>query len=165
MKTEKYTPENLKLWTTPDSWFGTPWTGHYVFLGQNRDSDCLTRSNFRKGLEALGGKSDKVIVVREGHWACGWVEWIAIHEDDNAALKIADEIVGALSDYPVLDESDFSELETEEAEDIWTNCYDNAERIEYIRENPSQFEFQGFADLLSCCRGKHFAGYASELIN
>ena len=165
MKTEKYTPEILNLWKTPESWYGTPWNGHYVFLGQNRDSGCLTRSNFRKGLEALGGKSDKVIVVRESHWVCGWIEWIAIHKTAAVALKIADKLAGALECYPVLDETDFSELETEEAENIWTNCYDNAKRIEYIRKNSSQFEFQGFADLLSCCRGKYFAGYASELIN
>lgn len=161
----KTTIENLKLWTTPDSWFGTPWDGHYVFLGQNRDSDCLTRSNFRKGLEALGGESESVIVVREGHCACGWIECIAIHEDDSAALEIADKIAGALEDYPVLDESDFSELETEEADSVWERCYNDRERVEYIRENPSQFEFRDFADLLSCCRGKYFAGYASELIN
>jgi hypothetical protein len=165
MKTEKYTPENLTLWSTPDSWFGTPWEGHYVFLGQNRDSDCLSRSNFRKGLEALGGEVEgKVEVVRESHWACGWIEWIAIHEDATEALEIADEIAAALEAYPVLNESDFSKLEVEEADRVWESCYSGQERVAYIRRWRSQFDFADFAEVLACARGKFFAGYASELL-
>ena len=56
-----------------------------------RDSDCLKQSNFAVMLRELGGESETVIVVRESHWAVGWVEWIAIHELDAAALQIADE--------------------------------------------------------------------------
>lgn len=33
-------------------------------------------------LRELGGESETVRVVRESHWAVGWVEWIAIHESD-----------------------------------------------------------------------------------
>jgi hypothetical protein len=165
MKT-KFEPENLTLWSTPDSWAGQPWDGYYVFLGQNRDSDCLSRSNFRKGLEALGGEVEgKVEVIREGHWACGWIEWIAIHQDAAEALEIADEIVAALESYPVLDESDFSELETEEADEVWERCFRDCDRVDYIRDHRSQFEFSSFADLLACARGKYFAGYASELLH
>jgi hypothetical protein len=164
-ETVSFTPENLKLWTTPKDWFGQPWSGHYVFLGQHRDSDALSRSNFRSGLKAIGGESDTVTVVRESHWAVGWVEWIAIEACDSKALKIADEIKAGLDDYPVVDESDWSEEEMNEANEVWKACYDASERIEYIREHRSQFEFHGFADLLSCVRGNYFAGYASELLN
>lgn len=154
----------LKLWTVPDSWAGKPWHDHYVFLGRNRDADCLTESNFEKGLEAIGGESDTVHVVHEGHWACGWIEWIAIHKSDLKALEIADSIACALEDYPVLDENDFSEREQIAAEETWKRCYTPKERIKYIRENKSQFEFRSFADLLGCVRGNYFAGYASELL-
>ncbi|MEH2569789.1 hypothetical protein [Bradyrhizobium sp. AZCC 2289] len=47
-------------------------------------------------LKALGGESETVIVVRETHYLVGWVEWIAIHQDDEKALKIADDITGKL---------------------------------------------------------------------
>lgn len=166
MQDEKYIPENLELWSTPSNWFGTPWDGYYVFLGQHRDSDCLTRSNFQCALKALEklSESETVQVVCENHWAVGWVEWIAIHETDEEALRIADEIMGALSDYPILDESHYSEMEMEEANQVWESCYDEKERIEYIRKNRSQFEFRDFADMMSCIRGKYFAGYASELL-
>lgn len=116
-----FEPENLKLWTHPDSYAGEVWPCYYVFLSQHRDSDCLTRSNFIRGLELIGGESETVQVVREGHWAVGWVEWIAIHQDDEAALKIADEIAAALQDYPVADESHFSEMEWNEAQDYWAS--------------------------------------------
>lgn len=109
----------IKRWTLPDSYAGAEWPEYFVFLGQHRDSDALTRSNFECGLEALGGESETVKVVREGHWAVGWVEWIAIHESDTEALEAADEILCALSDYPVLNEFHFSELENEEAENYW----------------------------------------------
>ena len=81
-----YEPKHLKRWTMPNSYFGAVWPNYYVFLGQHRDSDALTRSNFTCGLKALGGESETVEVVRESHWAVGWVEWIAIHQDDAAAL-------------------------------------------------------------------------------
>jgi len=101
---EIYEPENLKLWQMPDYYAGTVWQATYVFLGQDRDSDALTRSNFISALAAIGGESETVNVVRESHWFCGWVEWIAIHQDDAKALQIADEIVGALKNYPVVDD-------------------------------------------------------------
>ena len=116
---EIYEPENLKLWQMPDYYAGTVWQATYVFLGQDRDSDALTRSNFISALAAIGGESETVNVVRESHWFCGWVEWIAIHQDDAKALQIADEIVGALKNYPVVDEEHFSALESEEAAAFW----------------------------------------------
>jgi len=173
---EIYEPKNLSPWTMPDSYCGEVWPGYYLFLSRNRDSGCLTESNFAKGLEAIGGESmgeaadddgepeSLVQVVREGHWACGWIEWIAIHQDATEALRKADEIAGALESYPVLDESDFSEREQVEAEQVWKNCYNEKERIEYIRKYRGQFDFLDFAELLSNVRGKYFSGYASELI-
>lgn len=160
-----YDPQHLNRWTMPDHYAGALWPDYFsAGVGQHRDSDPLARSNFRSMLKALGGESDTVIVVREGHWAVGWVEWIAIHQDDAKALAIADDIAAALEDYPVVDEDDWSELEHEEAQEVWTHCYDDAGRIDYMRRHRDQFEFHGFADMLGCARGKYFAGYASELL-
>jgi len=176
MKTQ-FTPEHLNLWTLPGSYAGAEWPDHYVFLSRNRDSDCLTESNFACGLAAIGGEKTieteledddsalAVTVVRESHWAVGWVEWIAIHKDNDDALRIADKIVAGLEDYPVVNESDFSEREQVAADETWKNCYDEKERVNYIREHQSHFDFRDFADLLGCVRGKYFAGYASELLN
>ncbi len=134
-----------------------------VSLSRNRDSDCLTESNFHSALKSLGGESETVQVHRFGHWACGWFEVILVAPDSDAA-KEAEQIEAALADYCVLDDSDFSERENEAANSVWESCYSNAKRIEYIRDNRSQFEFHNLADMMSCVRGKHFAGYASELL-
>ena len=160
-----YDPENLRRWKLPSHYFGAQWTDYYSSgVGQSRDSDALERSNFACMLRALGGESETVIVVHESHWAVGWVEWIAIHETDSKSLATADEIMAALADYPVIDESDFSERETEEANEVWTHCFNVKERVNFIRSHPDQFEFHDFADMLGCVRGLYFAGYASDLL-
>src|SRR6266481_6815350 len=93
-----YDPEHLQRWTLPPNYFGAEWPDYFSSgVGQSRDSDALERSNFTSMLTALGGESETVIVVRETHWAVGWVEWIAIHQDDEKALKIADDIRRQLS--------------------------------------------------------------------
>jgi len=153
----------------PSHYFGEVWPDHYVFLSRTRDSDELTESNFRcavtalEALPAFAGESR--IEVRENHWACGWVEWLAIHADDEAALRAADEMAASLESYPVLDESDFSQLEEENAAKVWRDCYNGRDRVAYMREYRSQFEAQSFADLLACARGRYFIGYASDLLH
>lgn len=102
--------------------------------------------------------------MTENHWAVGWVSWIAIHESDTKALQIADDLRERHEDYPVLDEFHYSDLEQEDANETWRNCYNPIERIEYIRKFRNQFEFCDFADLMACVRGEYFAGYASELL-
>jgi hypothetical protein len=92
---------------------------YFVTGGQHRDSDTLTRSNHRSILKALGGESDTVRVIRDSHFAVGWVEAIYIHESDTKALAIAREIADSLEDYPVVNEDDWSELQCNEACEYW----------------------------------------------
>lgn len=156
--------QSLERWTRPDYYAGANWPEYYVFLGRNRDSDDLTESNFACGLEAIGGESETVQIIRERHWAVGWIEWIAIHESDSAALETARAICDALNKYPVIDEDDWSERESETANTIWRDCYDWQGRIKYIRADRLQFDFRNMADMMQCVRGEYFCGYASELI-
>lgn len=134
-----YTPEHLERWQRPksfaawvDDWFYSEKC--FPFLGQNRDSDALTRSNFTVALKALGGESDTVKVICESHWAVGHIEWIAIHESDHAALEKADGMTAALSEYPILCEDHFSELEYSEACDMWENVISLSERVDLCRK-------------------------------
>jgi len=176
-----YEPQHLKRWTRPACYIGAEWQDYYsAGVGRSRDSDALERANFDAMLKALGGEQTDperedpddegaalslVRIVRENHWAVGWVEWIAIHESSEENLRLADSIKAALDDYPVVDEHLFSEYETEEANTVWRDCYRTKERVEYIRKHRSQFEFRGFADMLGCLRGNYFAGEASELLH
>lgn len=133
-------------------------------LCTSRDADLLTQSNFTTALEMLGGESDNVQVHRFGHWACGWWEALAVKED-SPEYQIALDIEAKLEDYPVLDEEDWSNREQEEAMEIWRDCYDKKDRLNYIRSHRSQFDFNSMADVFANVSGESFAGYASELVN
>ena len=133
----------IRPWERPDSWAGKPWNGWFVGLGRNRDSDTLTRSNFEVFLKALRDlpevtvddtdnaaasyrteredwtEVNTVMIVPESHWACGWIEWIAIHPKNEAAIKLADEMLCNLYDYPALDEDDWSRREDEAVMKWW----------------------------------------------
>lgn len=112
----------IQRWTDPPHYAGSRWPEYFsAGVGQSRDSKPLEQSNFRSMLRLLGGETDTVIVVRESHWAVGWVEWIAIHETDTVALQAADKAIANLEDYPVLDDDDFYSLETEQIVDWWAS--------------------------------------------
>lgn len=118
----------VKAWTHPDSYFGATWEGWYsAGFGQSRDSDALEQSNFQVVYAALKGFSElgdadgdaTVTIVRESHWAVGWVEWIAIHGSNETALAKARELCEQVKDYPVLDETHWSNLEYTQAMEYW----------------------------------------------
>ena len=147
-------------------WFVLP-------VGTNRDADALTRSNWRVVVADLGGESDDLEIHRFGHWACGWFE-IAIVRPDTEAAKSAEEWEAALSDYPVASDDDFSNEEQEEAQIVWRDCFDDRERLDYIKAHWSQFEHckakwypadEAWRNLLACVRGEVFYGYASEFLS
>ncbi len=130
---------HLKLWTMPQHYFGAVWPATYsAGVGQSRDSDALERANFMAMLQAIGSESKTVTVVRESHWAVGWVEWIAIHQDNDKALGIADTLIARLEDYPVISDDLFSEYEDEDCQQVWANCYGPHERAEYLRKHVSK---------------------------
>lgn len=160
-----YEPNNIKKWTLPDSYFGDEYPDCYVFLGRNRDSDILTQSNFETALRRIGGESSTVKIIRATHWACGWIEWISIHQDDKKALYKADEIMEQLEDYPILDDSDFTERETTEANEVWKLCYSNKHRLEHMRKNRDYMDFNDWRDMIACARGNYYVGDASMILN
>jgi hypothetical protein len=136
-----YQTEHLQAWTRPRYYFGEEWHDWFVFLGQTRDSGCLTRSNFRVGYRRLEEatrafneehEESGVQIAHETHFLCGWVEWIAIHKENTAALEAADRIAERLLDYPVVDEEDWSELESEEANEVWKTL-SLSDRLELCR--------------------------------
>ena len=90
--------------------------GWLVFIGQNRDSDALARSNFTVATETLEGMDpdgEDHEVHSFGHWACGWIEIIIVRPDSKSASE-AEGMEAALADYPVLDDEHYSALEYDE---------------------------------------------------
>ena len=140
-------------------WFG--------FVGQSRDSGALERSNFEVAtaeLERIDPEGTDWRTERYGHWAVGWIEETYVRPGSKCQ-EYAEEIREALENYPVIDEEHYSDLETAEADEVWKTCFNWRERLEYVRENPDQFEPYSLADLLGCVRGEYFGGYAGELLH
>lgn len=146
------TYEHLNRWKRPQYYMGAEWPEHYsAGVGQSRDSNALERSNFQAMCAALEQLPELDVdgetswrIVRESHWAVGWVEWIAIHESDTARLECANRIMAGMEDYPVIDEDLLSQLEDEECSAVWSTCMDARERIEYFRRHGwSNYPFPG----------------------
>lgn len=156
-------------WTMPADYAGPvyPYT-HTSGFGRSRDSDTVEESNFRVAcaeLLPLGNETDgEVEIVREHHWAVGWVEWIAINNDNAKAIALATELCGARELYPILSDDDHSALQMERAEETWRECYDARERLDYIRGHRGDFGFGSIGDILACVRGKYFAGDAFDIV-
>lgn len=131
-------------------WFVLP-------IGRNRDSGPLDESNFFSALKMLGGEGDDVEVHSFGHWACGWFEIILIRPESSQQNE-GEDIENFIDDYPIIDEEDFSLRETEANLLTWQNCYNNQDRIDFIRKRHSEFEFHSFADMLGCCHGTFYNG-------
>lgn len=132
------------IWTHPSDYGGFSPDGDYCIATQNRDSDALTRSNYRRIFADIKAEAhddrdadnERPVAYdwRAGHWMCGWIEYLMVRHDAPDALLIqCAEIVAALSDYPVYDESDYSELEWNGAADYWARC-SVKDRVEMIRE-------------------------------
>ena len=94
----------------------------YMIGGRSRDSDILEESNFATMLDMLGGESDDVFIYHVGHWACGWIEEILINPDNQDMVKIAQDIEKQLDDYPILNEDDYSERESQDQIETWENA-------------------------------------------
>ncbi len=123
---------------------------------QTRDSDVLNRSNYRRLLEDAKGvataedrdnaedASDYVDVVHCSHWLVGWADHIAVRvlEDPEGDIVpenitytfrfMADACLRLRDEYPIYDESDYSELETQECEAAFESAWDDVDWSENV---------------------------------
>lgn len=142
-------------WEAPRDYFGFSPAGDYLIASVNRDSDALERSNFECITRDLmreaesctdeeravvednqpANMQDIVYTWRASHWAVGWVKYLMVSKlAPQRILDSAAETLAALSDYPVYNESHFSELEWNEAAEYWSRL-SVRERAELIHES------------------------------
>jgi hypothetical protein len=126
------------VWKHPDNYGGFSPEGDYVVLTRHRDSELLDRVNWDVACESLKAEAydgeraprgcqflnrPNVYHWRAGHWAAGWVEYLMVRADAPAdVLEEAGEIVCALAEYPILDESRHSEAEWNAVCEYWEGC-------------------------------------------
>ena len=90
-----------------------------IIYTHNRDSGLLDESNgtvIAKRLEEFTeGDDPDVVSERHDHWVVGWVEGFSIrvfHDGEiTPAFRVYHELAERLEDYPILDESDYSNRE------------------------------------------------------
>ncbi len=105
-------------------------------VSQSRDSGTLDQSNFASheaALKDVDPDGDDHETHRFGHWGPGWFEIILVRAKSTAHTT-AEDIASALSDYPVLDDEDFSEREYEEACEAWL-CTNLGDRVDICRDH------------------------------
>ena len=108
----------MQKWSRSENYIGESYNDYYVLLSRHRDSGLIEESNFYSALKMLNGESDTVKVIRASHWAVGWIEVILIHESDKVSVDKGNEIEESLESYPILNEDDFYERESERREEI-----------------------------------------------
>ena len=173
---------SLELYEKPENYIGDTHYGDYVFLHQNRDSDLLTRCNFKLAYSRLLGLtvdslddncnlpcdfehteySNGISIVRERHWACGWLEYILISGNNLDALEKARSMVDELNDYPILCEEYYSECRYKECFDYWESL-NPSDRLGYVRQLGHCCD--SFIDLLAMVkRGESLPENFTELL-
>ena len=153
--------ENPSGWDSPANYVGeTPDADILTVVTRTRDSDLLTESNWKVAIEKLGGESEDVSIWRFGHWACGWWEALCVREG-GPKEEVAREIHQSIKDYPILDEDHFSEMEQEQADQVWKEDYSPEERISYLREHGTD-SFNSFQHLLTNIREGGWAPYTND---
>lgn len=99
---------------------------------RSRDSGILEQSNFDCLLKILGGEGEHVEVHRFGHWGPGWFEIIIVDPEAPEKILVAlGEAVCALGSYPILNDDDFSERESNAVLDSW-ELMSLGDKIDYV---------------------------------
>lgn len=118
-----------------------------VIYTSNRDSGLLDQSNaavIEKAMQPFTeGDEPDVVLESHSHWAVGHVDGFSVRVfkdgDITKAFKTYHELACQLEDYPILDESDYSEREYEATLD---NIKDAAWRLKNDFDLPEDWQYQ-----------------------
>jgi len=117
--------------------------GWYIGLSVHRDSDVLERSNWRVIVPTLLADYPKdAAIERMHHWAVGWIDYLLVRPG-TAAVRTVQEWRAKLADYPIANESDYSDLEY--AEEWCVRC-DRGIREDHPLNGCRQFRSADEAD-------------------
>lgn len=114
---------------------------------ETRDSDLLTRANrvaLMRYLESDPSLADDYSIVGASHWACGWVDHLSFRVLDSEGkqtriARVLAQWFDGLRDYPVADESLWSEMEFEEFSRFFDSAMDEAQdRLEVVFTDPAR---------------------------
>ncbi len=125
-------------------------------VATSRDAGCLQRSNWEVVTSELAKVDPEGLdheVHRFGHWANGWFE-ICLVRPGSACDGICEGWESALADYPVADDDHFSNLETEEAGEAWSNMR-LGDRVRLLQKHGTPRYPGGPSDWLWVLQARH----------
>jgi len=120
----------MQLWELPSNYMGPNWSGYYLCALHHRDSGLLVESNWNAHINRLTAIEPESIeedsgiykgwhIVRDSHFAVGWIEYVLINKDNQKLVEAGNAIQKELDDYLILDESDYYERVMEATEEYW----------------------------------------------
>lgn len=93
------------------------------FSRNGRGDEPLAESNYRVISADLERVAAFGVDYRIDAWVGGTIHTLQVRADDALALRAVERWISALSDYPIADESDFSEEEWNQNHPSDTECY------------------------------------------
>lgn len=96
-----------------------------VLITRDTPEGSIDDSNWHaliKALKAADPEGEDYETHTFNHWGPGWFEIVIVRPGSKAA-RCAEEIEGALADYPVIDDMDYAEREHEACYEDWGRSY------------------------------------------
>jgi hypothetical protein len=137
----EYAESGLERPSDAAFWDERLYSTHAPVIGwAERGDDILEESNYLSALDLIRGAAgedveEHVIDATVGHWLVGSLRqlFVQVYEDESReeftqAFIEAVEIAEGLKDYPVVDESDYSEREWKQYEENLSEALDDAQR-------------------------------------
>lgn len=119
-----------------------------------RDATLLAKANWaalQRELTEHPGWEDQWSITGASHWAVGWVDHLSFQVlDDNGVTKIAEFLKGwfdGLSEYPIADDSLYSEMRYEASIERIEQDLDDLERRKLLSDLPDNWREQMYASL------------------
>lgn len=101
----------------PELWYVTP------FSVNGRGGEPLEDSNYEVAQRLIEESAGMEIDYRVDLWPGGSINTIIIRADDALAIRMVEELVGCLHNYPILDEEHYAEVQWEHDHPSSTECY------------------------------------------
>jgi hypothetical protein len=144
-------PQYLNRWTKQKNYIGHDWSNYYIAYSYTpNQSSLLQKSNWDAFLSKLDdyikNEDCDVEVTKFNSWVSDFYQ-ILIHEDENEALLVAEDLRDEMRFYPVLDEDYYCKLQhKQQLENIeWLAGCDEEKAVkihEYLwANNPDAFDY------------------------
>lgn len=128
--------EHLTPYTYPQNYVGESYYGTYTIYGIHRESSLLEQSNFyvlyarlSEMITNMNLDENLLQITRANHFAFGWVDTLRLSmQAPDFLLILADSLLGAIEQYPILSEDDYSQRQDAAIREYWQSLPDDFRR-------------------------------------